>query len=81
MQPNNAALEIVITSEGYEVGKGGIMPQIGALELIVILAIVMIIFGAGRLPQIGGAMGRTVREFRKGQKEEEEALNAASDKD
>ena len=40
---------------------------IGAPELIIILVIVMIIFGVGRLPEIGGAMGRAIREFRKSQ--------------
>jgi sec-independent protein translocase protein TatA len=41
------------------------------MELILILAIVLLIFGAGKLPQIGKAMGQTIREFRKSQKEEE----------
>jgi sec-independent protein translocase protein TatA len=39
----------------------------GALEpwhLILILAIVLIIFGPGKLPDIGKAMGKTIREFR-----------------
>ena len=41
------------------------MPRIGIPELILILVIVLIIFGAGRLPQIGGALGKGIREFRK----------------
>ena len=40
---------------------------IGIPELVIILVIVMIIFGVGRLPEIGGAMGRAIREFRKTQ--------------
>ena len=40
---------------------------IGAPELIIILVIVMIIFGVGRLPEVGGAMGKAIREFRKSQ--------------
>ncbi len=47
---------------------------VGAPELVIILVIVMIIFGVGRLPEIGGAMGRAIREFRSsqsGSKEEE----------
>ena len=40
---------------------------IGAPELIIVLVIVMIIFGVGRLPEVGGAMGRAIREFRKSQ--------------
>ena len=38
---------------------------IGPLELIIILVIVMIIFGVGRLTEIGGALGKSIREFRK----------------
>lgn len=37
---------------------------IGILELMIILVIVMIIFGVGRLPEIGGAVGKAIREFR-----------------
>ncbi len=39
----------------------------GVPELIIILVVVMIIFGVGRLPEIGGAMGKAIREFRKSQ--------------
>ena len=38
---------------------------IGVPELIIILVIVMIIFGVGRLSEIGGALGRSIREFRR----------------
>ena len=40
------------------------MPTIGPWELIIILVIVVVIFGAGRLSQVGGAVGKSVREFR-----------------
>ena len=33
-------------------------------ELIVVLAIVVIVFGVGRLPEVGGAMGKAIREFK-----------------
>jgi sec-independent protein translocase protein TatA len=45
------------------------MPTIGPTELIIILVIVLIIFGVGRLPEIGGAIGRSIREFRDASKE------------
>ena len=38
---------------------------IGPLELVIILVIVMIIFGVGRLTEIGGALGKSIREFRR----------------
>lgn len=37
---------------------------IGPWELAIILVIVVIIFGVGKLPQIGGALGQGIREFR-----------------
>ncbi len=39
--------------------------RIGPMELIIVLVIVMIIFGVGRLTDIGGALGKSIREFRK----------------
>lgn len=41
------------------------LPNIGPLELIIILAIALLIVGPGRLPEMGNAIGRTIREFRK----------------
>jgi sec-independent protein translocase protein TatA len=38
---------------------------LGTGELFLILAIVLIIFGAGKLPEIGGALGRGIRSFKK----------------
>ena len=39
--------------------------RIGPTELIIILVIVMIVFGVGRLPEIGGALGKSIRSFKK----------------
>ena len=44
---------------------------IGVPELIIILVIVMIIFGAGKLPQIGEGLGKGIKNFRKATKDEE----------
>jgi sec-independent protein translocase protein TatA len=41
--------------------------HIGPPELTILLTIVMIIFGVGRLPEIGGALGKAIREFRQTQ--------------
>lgn len=38
---------------------------LGAPELIVILVVALVIFGPGRLPEIGGALGKGIRDFRK----------------
>jgi len=42
------------------------MPNIGVPELLIVLVIVLVIFGASRLTDIMGAMGKGVAEFRKG---------------
>ncbi len=41
------------------------MPNLGAPELIVILVIVIVIFGVGRLGEVGSALGKGIREFRR----------------
>lgn len=38
--------------------------DIGIPELIIILVIVMLLFGVGRLPEIGGALGKSIRNFK-----------------
>ena len=56
------------------------MPDLGWQELIIILIIVVIIFGAGKLPEIGGAMGKSIKEFKKATREvSDEISNAADD--
>jgi sec-independent protein translocase protein TatA len=50
----------------------------GPLELGLILLIVVLIFGVGRLPEVGGAVGRSIREFRKATKEEEQHVNQSA---
>ena len=41
------------------------MPTIGFWELILILLIVLLVFGAAKLPEIGRALGKAIREFKK----------------
>jgi sec-independent protein translocase protein TatA len=45
---------------------------LGTQELIIILIIVVILFGATRLPQIGSGIGQAIRNFKKGVKEQDE---------
>ena len=52
------------------------MPTLGPWELIVILLIVVVIFGAGRLSEVGGAVGKSIREFRKATTDETHAKEA-----
>ncbi len=41
--------------------------RVGPWEIALILAIILIVFGVGKLPQVGGAVGKGLRAFRKGQ--------------
>lgn len=50
------------------------MPVPGPWELILLLVIVLIIFGPGKLPDIGTAIGRGIREFRKASNEFEDTI-------
>lgn len=45
---------------------------LGTTEMIIILVLVLIVFGAGKLPQVGGALGKGLRNFKTGLKEDEE---------
>ena len=45
--------------------------HMGPMEIGLILVIVLIVFGVGRLPQVGGAIGKSIREFRKARAGEE----------
>jgi len=49
------------------------MGQIGPTELIIILVIIFVIFGAGKLPEIGSALGKGMKEFKAATKELDEA--------
>ena len=48
---------------------------IGPMELAIILLILLFVFGAGKLPEVGSALGKSVRELRGGFKDEESSGN------
>jgi sec-independent protein translocase protein TatA len=54
--------------------------NLGPTELIIILVIVLLLFGVGRLSKIGGELGRGIREFRSGLKDDD-AAKGSSEKD
>ena len=55
------------------------MMGIGFPELMIILVIIMIIFGAGKLPEIGSAFGRSIKNFKTSMKEAEEGNSVEDD--
>lgn len=57
------------------------MPNLGPTELIIILVIVVLLFGVGRLGRIGGELGKGIREFRRGLQEDDEEGDVEPDRD
>lgn len=56
-------------------GIGGL----GAGELAIILVIVLIIFGVGKLPDIGAGLGKGIKNFKKGIKDDEDKKDSSND--
>ena len=46
--------------------------ELGAPEILIILAIVLVLFGPSRIPEIGRSLGRSISEFRRGLSNEED---------
>jgi sec-independent protein translocase protein TatA len=51
----------------------------GGWEWVILLVIVLIVFGVGKLPEIGGAIGKSIREFREASKDESKDQAATVD--
>lgn len=54
------------------------MPIPGPWELVLLLAIVLVIFGPGKLPAVGEAIGKGIREFRQASNELEETARGSA---
>ncbi len=54
---------------------------LGVPELLIIMVIVMIVFGAGKLPEIGGAIGKGIKSFKKSVKPDEIDVTPKDDQD
>ncbi len=55
------------------------LPNIGMPELLVVLLIILLVFGAKRLPEMGASMGKGIREFKKSIKEVQETIDESDD--
>jgi sec-independent protein translocase protein TatA len=53
---------------------------IGMPELIIILIIILIIFGAGKLPEIGSGIGKGIKNFRNATRDKTEKISSPDDK-
>jgi sec-independent protein translocase protein TatA len=54
--------------------------RLGPVEIGLILVIVLIVFGIGKLPQVGGALGKGLHEFRQASKGEDESVKEGEKK-
>ncbi len=54
------------------------MFNIGATELVLILVIALIVFGPGKLPDVGRAVGRSIREFKRASRDFQEDLEKSA---
>lgn len=57
------------------------MPTLGVQELLIILLIVLVIFGASKLPQLGKGLGEGIRNFKKGVKGDDASKNGGATSD
>lgn len=62
------------------------MPSLGPTELIIILVIILVLFGVGRISKLSGELGSGIRAFREGlqgeeEKEEEEKDNSITERE
>jgi len=52
--------------------------NLGFMEILILLVLVLLLFGAKRLPEIGASMGKGIREFKKSITDVDQSLNAPS---
>lgn len=57
------------------------MGKIGPLELVLIFAVILLVFGPSKLPQIGAAIGKGIREFKNASKDIKSQLEVDLDAD
>jgi sec-independent protein translocase protein TatA len=50
------------------------MPNIGPVELVILLVIALLVIGPGKLPDVGSALGKSIREFRKAASDVQESV-------
>ncbi len=58
----------------------GLIGNIGPWELVLVLVIVLVIFGPGKLPKVGESLGKALNSFKKAKEEDEEELDSKNDK-
>lgn len=64
MQINGWAPSILVPTDCFMDWRDKMPFRVGPWEIALILGIILIVFGAGRLPQVGSAIGKGIRELR-----------------
>jgi sec-independent protein translocase protein TatA len=54
------------------------MPHVGFAELVIIMVVILLLFGAKRIPEIAGSMGKGIKEFKKQMSEAERAIGGGN---
>jgi sec-independent protein translocase protein TatA len=54
---------------------------LGPVELVIVLVIVLLIFGAGKLPQIGDALGKSIKNFKRATDQQQDELDVTPKKE
>jgi sec-independent protein translocase protein TatA len=80
MPRDTARSKGVFLSNGTNNKESESMGRIGLAEVLVIFLIIVILFGAKRLPEIGQALGKALREFRKAGKDIDDDLKSSDAK-
>jgi sec-independent protein translocase protein TatA len=55
------------------------MPSLGGLEIVIVLVIVVLLFGPGRIGRIGSEMGSAIKNFRRGLEDEGEGQEKSAE--
>ena len=56
------------------------MPNLGMWEILLILVVVLLLFGAKRLPEVGSSLGRGIREFKRSISDTQDAIMGPEDR-
>ncbi len=59
----------------------GIFQQLGPLEIFVIVFVILLLFGAKKLPELARGMGKAMREFKKATREVEQDIKSAMEEE
>ncbi|MDD4170749.1 MAG: twin-arginine translocase TatA/TatE family subunit [Syntrophomonas sp.] len=54
----------------------GFIGNIGPWELVLVLVIVLVIFGPGKLPKVGESLGKALQSFKKAKEEDDDELDS-----